>query len=94
MVYDVGTRKLDHIPLLPSRRESHAVQEQCGIHSAKLNPSKTMLVTGAKNPCEIGIYRLPTMDPLCVGEVRIFFTFFGLVNQLYSIDSIAKFRYI
>lgn len=69
MVYDVVTRKLDQIPLLRGRRDQPAGQEQCGIHAAQLNPSRTLLATGAKNANEVAVYRLPTMDPLCVGEV-------------------------
>jgi hypothetical protein len=30
-----------------------------------------MLATGASNTNDIGIYKLPTFDPFCVGEVRM-----------------------
>ncbi|XP_019761235.1 DDB1- and CUL4-associated factor 12 homolog isoform X2 [Dendroctonus ponderosae] len=69
MVYDVQTRKLDQIPSLISRSELPNSNEQSsGIHSVQLNPSKTLLATGAKNTCDIAVYRLPTLDPVCVGE--------------------------
>nr|CAD7585806.1 unnamed protein product [Timema genevievae] len=69
MVYDVTTQKLDQIPSLQGRRDTSASQQdQCGIHSVQINPSKTLLATGARNSSEVAIYRLPTLDPVCVGE--------------------------
>ncbi|CAH0553660.1 unnamed protein product [Brassicogethes aeneus] len=69
MVYDVVTHKLDQIPSLLSRRDPLGnEQQQCGIHSVQINPSKTLLATGARNTCDIAVYRLPTLDPICVGE--------------------------
>jgi hypothetical protein len=74
MVYDVVTQKLDQIPSLQGRRDSITLpqDQQCGIHSVQINPSKTLLATGARNSSEIAVYRLPTLDPVCVGEVSIF----------------------
>ncbi|KAK9887624.1 hypothetical protein WA026_023583 [Henosepilachna vigintioctopunctata] len=69
MVYDVITHKLDQIPSLLSSRDPLGVeQQQCGIHSVQINPSRTLLATGARNTCDIAVYRLPTLDPVCVGE--------------------------
>uniref|UniRef100_A0A1Y1LFP2 DDB1- and CUL4-associated factor 12 beta-propeller domain-containing protein n=1 Tax=Photinus pyralis TaxID=7054 RepID=A0A1Y1LFP2_PHOPY len=69
MVYDVVTRSLDQIPSLISRRDAHGGdQQQCGIHSVQINPSRSLLATGARNTCDIAIYRLPTLDPICIGE--------------------------
>ncbi|KAG8292051.1 DDB1- and CUL4-associated factor 12 homolog isoform X1 [Homalodisca vitripennis] len=71
MVYDVVTQRIDQIPSLSSR-SINAVdlppEQQCGIHSLQINPSRTLLATGAKNSCDVAIYRLPTLDPVCVGE--------------------------
>lgn len=69
MVYDVMTHSLDQIPSLLSKRDTPgAEQQQCGIHSVQINPSRTLLATGARNTCDIAVYRLPTLDPVCVGE--------------------------
>ncbi|KAK9716796.1 hypothetical protein QE152_g24533 [Popillia japonica] len=69
MVYDVFTHSIDQIPSLISWRDSLSTdQQQCGIHSVQINPSRTLLATGARNTYDVAIYRLPTLDPVCVGE--------------------------
>lgn len=69
MVYDVVTHSLDQIPSLLSRRDTPGTdQQQSGIHTVEINPSRTLLATGARNTSDIAVYRLPTLDPVCVGE--------------------------
>ncbi|XP_001600263.1 DDB1- and CUL4-associated factor 12 [Nasonia vitripennis] len=73
MVYDVTTQKLDQIPSLHGRQNASAgtgnnMETQFGIYSVQINPSRTLLATGGRNSTEIAIYRLPTLDPVCVGE--------------------------
>uniref|UniRef100_A0A8D8A3Q4 DDB1- and CUL4-associated factor 12 n=1 Tax=Culex pipiens TaxID=7175 RepID=A0A8D8A3Q4_CULPI len=67
MVYDVNTRKVDAIPTLPNSRGA-SPDTQSGIHACQINPSNSLLATGARHSADIAIYRLPTLDPLCIGE--------------------------
>lgn len=68
MVYDVHTRGVDAIPTLPNNNALNQPDSSHGIHAIELNPSKTLLATGARNSSDIAIYRLPTLDPACIGE--------------------------
>lgn len=67
MVYDVNMRRVDAIPTLPNSR-SNGPETQNGIHAIQINPSRTLLATGARHSSDIAIYRLPTLDPVCIGE--------------------------
>jgi len=68
MVLDVNTRHMDQIPSLQSSENSVPPDQECGIHSIEINPSRTLLATGARNSNDVAVYRLPTLDPICVGE--------------------------
>lgn len=67
MVYDVNMRRVDAIPTLLGNRTC-SIESQNGIHAIKINPSRTLLATGARNSADIAVYRLPTLDPVCIGE--------------------------
>lgn len=72
MVLDLKTRQLVQIPSLRSSDDSIPASCPCGIHSIALNPSKNLLAVGAENTNDLGVYRLPSFDPLCLLEVTIF----------------------
>ncbi|CAB0008567.1 unnamed protein product [Nesidiocoris tenuis] len=75
MVYDVVTERIDQIPSLHGKRETTSNgdapregESSHGIHALQINPSRTLLAAGAKNSHEIAFYRLPTLDPVCIGQ--------------------------
>lgn len=57
------------IPNLKSSGKHKINSENCGIHSIKINPSRNLLVTGAEEPHEVAVYKLPSFEPVCIGEV-------------------------
>lgn len=70
MTYDVNTHHFEQIPSLSSSENSTPQETECGIHAIEINPSRTLIATGAQNANDVAVYRLPTLDPICVGDVR------------------------
>lgn len=68
IVIDVVTGRIVDIPVLKSSQLSIA-PDPCGIHCIEINPSRTYLATGAHNTNDLAVYKLPTFDPICVGEM-------------------------
>ncbi|XP_057380840.1 DDB1- and CUL4-associated factor 12 homolog isoform X1 [Daphnia carinata] len=66
-VYDLNKKELFSIPLLTSL-QNRQPESQCGIHALAINPSQSVLATGAENTNDIAFYSLPTFDPLAIGE--------------------------
>jgi len=69
MLLDTKTRKLMELQNLNSSSATNPPQDDlCGIHGIAINPSRTRLVTGARNPNDTAVFSLPSLDPICVGE--------------------------
>lgn len=60
-------RRVDPIPTLSVNRVNQP-DIQGGLHAIEINSSRTYMATGASCSADIAIYRLPTLDPVCVGE--------------------------
>lgn len=59
------------IPSLKGTGSSQPAECPCGIHAISINPSGTLLATGADNTNDLAVYRLPSFDPVLLGEVMI-----------------------
>ena len=81
-VIDLQTGNLDHIPSLKSSNNSEPASCPCGIHSIATNPSRTLLATGAENTNDLAVYKLPTFDPVCVGEVKLMYFYQRFIDHI------------
>lgn len=68
LILDLITNQYDLIPSLTSSQQSKPPDPSCGIHSIQINPSHTLLATGACNVNDVAVYQLPSFDPVAVGE--------------------------
>ncbi|XP_067939753.1 DDB1- and CUL4-associated factor 12-B-like [Watersipora subatra] len=68
LIKDVYTNETILIPTIDSTGRTEAPDCSCGIHAISLNPSKTLLATGAEHTNDLGVYRLPSFDPVYLGE--------------------------
>jgi hypothetical protein len=69
IIMDAENGNLTQIPSLRSSDDSVAAECPCGIHAISINPSRSLLATGATNTNDLAVYKLPTFDPVCTGEV-------------------------
>lgn len=65
LVLDIATKKMVQIPTLKSNLPPIS---SSGIHALRINPSRTYVATSADNSNEVAVYKLPTLDPVFVGE--------------------------
>ena len=69
MVVDLVSKSFHQIPTLQSLSKSLMPgAEDGGLRSIAINPSRTLLATNGRRSNETAVYRLPTLDPICVGE--------------------------
>eukprot|EP00794_Sanderia_malayensis_P009831 gene9831-10839_t len=68
IVLNLLTRKTWSIPLIKGSPNAPAAKRNCGIHSIAIDPTRSFLATGGSNPNSLGVYSLPSMDELCLGE--------------------------
>ncbi|GAB6028365.1 hypothetical protein CHUAL_002533 [Chamberlinius hualienensis] len=68
LILDLPTKKCIKIPSLKTNRKTAPPDATGGIYSIEINPSQSLLVTGARNANDVAVYQLPTFEPVCVGE--------------------------
>jgi len=72
MVYNVKSREMVQIPPVVGR-VNDVVNPNWGVYTIKINPSRTLLATNAHNSKEIAVYKMPSLNPIYLTEVRFIF---------------------
>ncbi len=66
---DVNTNAVFTIPLLKNSFSPRST-DAAGIHCIEISDDRNYICTGALNPNELAVYKLPEMIPCAVGQVR------------------------
>lgn len=84
LVLDMTSEWKISLPVLEGSPASEMPEVNCGIHSIKISPERNLLATSGQNPNHLAVYRLPTFDPVCVGE--------GHMDWIFSVEWIDDFH--
>lgn len=68
IVQNIISRKTWEMPVLQSNSNMPFPEKNCGIHCISVNSNASTLATGAENPNSVGFYKLPSLEPICIGE--------------------------
>eukprot|EP01137_Pigoraptor_chileana_P036895 Opistho-2@33201 len=70
LYYSTDTRRFLAIPMLRTHRTPVLNRTNCGINSIAISPSGGFLATGGENPDDVAVYRLPSFEPVALGQAH------------------------
>ena len=63
---NINTKRVFDVPLAGTSTPRRQAISESGVYAMAANPSRTLHATGGLFPGEIGVYSLPTLEPLAV----------------------------
>ena len=69
-IYDTNTHKLSDVTQLVNESDGQngAGNSPHGVYSIQMNPSRNLLATLGQTGKDIAVYRVPNLEPVCVGQ--------------------------